>query len=311
MRRLAELKGEVDSWTGLSVRAKDLNDLLELAILEGDRSLAQPIGEDLVDISSTIDEMEFLLMLSGEYDDHNAILALHAGAGGVDSQDWAQMLMRMYLRWAERRGFQTEVLDVSMGDEAGIKSAVIQVNGLNAYGFLKAEKGVHRLVRISPYDGNHARHTSFALAEVMPDVEDDPDLVINPDDLRIDTYRAGGHGGQNVQKNSTAVRITHIPTGVRVTCQNERSQHQNREIAMRILMGRLVELEMLRRAETMAQLKGDHISPEWGNQIRSYVLHPYQMVKDHRTEHSVSDTTAVLDGELDEFITSYLKTTVG
>ena len=241
---------------GLKARAQALDELLELALLEKEDSLTDSMSEELVELSVTLDELEFLLMLSGEYDDHSAILALHAGAGGVDSQDWAQMLMRMYLRWAERRGYKTEVLDVSTGEEAGIKSAVVQVSGLNAYGFLKAEKGVHRLVRISPYDGNHARHTSFALAEVMPDVEDDSDVTINPDDLRIDTFRAGGHGGQSVQKNSTAVRITHIPTGIRVSCQNERSQHQNKEIAMRILMARLVELEMQRRAEEMARLKG-------------------------------------------------------
>ena len=311
MRRMAGLKEEVESWSGLKARAQALDELLELALLEKEDSLTDSMSEELVELSVTLDELEFLLMLSGEYDDHSAILALHAGAGGVDSQDWAQMLMRMYLRWAERRGYKTEVLDVSTGEEAGIKSAVVQVSGLNAYGFLKAEKGVHRLVRISPYDGNHARHTSFALAEVMPDVEDDSDVTINPDDLRIDTFRAGGHGGQSVQKNSTAVRITHIPTGIRVSCQNERSQHQNKEIAMRILMARLVELEMQRRAEEMARLKGEHISPEWGNQIRSYVLHPYQMVKDHRTDHSVSDAAGVLDGNLDDFITSYLKTTVG
>ncbi len=311
MRRMAGLKDEVETLTGLMSRAQALDELIELALLEEEDSLAETMGDELVELSTTLDNLEFLLMLSGEYDDHNAILALHAGAGGVDSQDWAQMLMRMYLRWSERRGFKTEILDVSMGDEAGIKSAVIQVNGLNAYGFLKAEKGVHRLVRISPYDGNHARHTSFALAEVMPDVEDDSEVTISSDDLRIDTFRAGGHGGQNVQKNSTAVRITHLPSGIRVTCQNERSQHQNKEIAMRILMARLVELEMKRRAEAMARIKGEHISPEWGNQIRSYVLHPYQMVKDHRTDHSVSDAAAVLDGDLDDFITSYLKSTVG
>ena len=311
MRRMSGLKLEVESWTGLRARAQALDELIELAVLEQEDSLTDTMSEELVELSSTLGELEFLLMLSGEYDDQNAILALHAGAGGVDSQDWAQMLMRMYLRWAERRGYKTEVLDVSMGEEAGIKSAVVQVSGINAYGFLKAEKGVHRLVRISPYDGNHARHTSFALAEVMPDVEDDSEVTIDPDDIRIDTFRAGGHGGQNVQKNSTAVRITHLPSGLRVSCQNERSQHQNKEIAMKILTARLVELEMKKRAEQMARIKGEHISPEWGNQIRSYVLHPYQMVKDHRTDHSVSDASKVLDGDLDDFITSYLKTTVG
>ncbi len=311
MRRMSDLKGEIESWTGLDSRASDLRELLEMAMEEGDESLTESMGEELAELASTLERLEFELMLSGEYDERSAILALHAGAGGVDSQDWVQMLMRMYLRWSERRGFGTEVLDVSPGEEAGIKSVVVQVSGLNAYGYLKAEKGVHRLVRISPFDGNHARHTSFALAEVMPEVEEGTDVSVSADDIRIDTFRAGGHGGQSVQKNSTAVRIIHLPTGVRVSCQNERSQHQNREIAMRILMARLAELEMKRRAEEMARIKGEHISPEWGNQIRSYVLHPYQMVKDHRTDHSVSSAESVLDGDLDGFITSYLKTTVG
>ena len=311
MRRMAGIKDELESWIGLESSARDLGELLDLAIAESDESLTLALSEEVVELGSTLEELEFRLMLSGEYDDHNAILALHAGAGGVDSQDWAQMLMRMYLRWAERRGFNAEVLDVSPGDEAGIKSAVMQISGLFAYGYLKAEKGVHRLVRISPFDGNHARHTSFALAEVMPEVESGGEITVGPDDIRIDTFRAGGHGGQNVQKNSTAVRITHLETGVRVSCQNERSQHQNKEIAMRILVSRLLELQRQKEAEELAKLKGDHISPEWGNQIRSYVLHPYQMVKDHRTEHTVSDTSTVLDGDLDEFVMSYLKSTVG
>ena len=311
MRRMAGLKDELESWTGLESNAQDLGELLDLALAERDESLTLALSEEVVELGSTLEELEFRLMLSGEYDDHNAILALHAGAGGVDSQDWAQMLMRMYLRWAERRGFKAEVLDVSAGDEAGIKSAVIQISGLFAYGYIKAEKGVHRLVRISPFDGNHARHTSFALAEVMPEVEVGGEITVGPDDIRIDTFNAGGHGGQNVQKNATAVRITHLETGVRVSCQNERSQHQNKEIAMRILVSRLLELQKQKEAEELARIKGEHISPEWGNQIRSYVLHPYQMVKDHRTEHTVSNTTAVLDGDLDDFVMSYLKSTVG
>ncbi len=311
MRKMADLKRESESWTALDARSSELDELLELAMDERDQSLTESLSKDLAALESELADLEFRLMLSGEYDGHNAILALHAGAGGVDSQDWVQMLMRMYLRWSESRGYKTEVLDISAGDEAGIKSVVVQVSGDHAYGYLKAEKGVHRLVRISPFDGNHARHTSFALAEVMPEVEEGVDVEIGPDDLRIDTFRAGGHGGQNVQKNSTAIRITHLPTGTRVSCQNERSLRQNREIAMRILMARLIELEMQKKAERMALIKGEHISPEWGNQIRSYVLHPYQMVKDHRMDYSVSDTGAVLDGDLDGFITSYLKTTVG
>ena len=311
MRRMAGIKEELESWIGLESSARDLGELLDLALAESDESLTLALSEEVVELGSTLEELEFRLILSGEYDDHNAILALHAGAGGVDSQDWAQMLMRMYLRWAERRGFKAEVLDVSPGDEAGIKSAVMQISGLFAYGYLKAEKGVHRLVRISPFDGNHARHTSFALAEVMPEVESGGEITVVPDDIRIDTFRAGGHGGQSVQKNSTAVRITHLETGVRVSCQNERSQHQNKEIAMRILVSRLLELQRQKEAEELAKIKGEHISPEWGNQIRSYVLHPYQMVKDHRTEHTVSDTSTVLDGDLDEFVMSYLRSTVG
>ena len=260
MRRMAGLKDELESWIGLESSARDLGELLDLALAESDESLTLALSEEVVELGSTLEELEFRLILSGEYDDHNAILALHAGAGGVDSQDWAQMLMRMYLRWAERRGFKAEVLDVSPGDEAGIKSAVMQISGLFSYGYLKAEKGVHRLVRISPFDGNHARHTSFALAEVMPEVESGGEITVVPDDIRIDTFRAGGHGGQSVQKNSTAVRITHLETGVRVSCQNERSQHQNKEIAMRILVSRLLELQRQKEAEELAKIKGEHIS---------------------------------------------------
>jgi len=288
-----------------------LEELLILSIEEKDGSLLDSFTQEFGEIQTRLSELEFKLVLSGPYDDRNAIIALHAGAGGVESQDWANMLMRMYMRWAERRGFKGELLDVSVGEEAGVKSAIIQITGDYAYGYLKAERGVHRLVRLSPFDSDHARHTSFALLEVMPQVEEGVDVVIQPDDLKIDVFRAGGAGGQSVQKNSTAVRITHLPTGIKVNCQNERSQHQNKEFAMRILMGRLVEREMDEKAKKMAKIKGDHISPEWGNQIRSYVLQPYRMVKDHRTNFETSDAEGVLDGDVDDFMRAYLTSTVG
>jgi peptide chain release factor 2 len=255
--------------------------------------------------------MEVQLMLDGPYDSRDAILAIHAGAGGTESQDWAQMLMRMFLRWAERRKFQAEVLDVSPGDEAGIKSATIEVRGSFAYGNLKSERGVHRLVRLSPFDADHARHTSFVLAEVLPEAEEKSDLQINPEDIRVDTFRSSGPGGQHMQKTSSAVRITHIPTGLVVSCQSERSQHQNKESALRVLYSRLLEIEIKKREEEKAKIKGKRIDAGWGNQIRSYVLHPYKMVKDHRTEYETSNTGAVLDGDIDEFINAYLRSKVG
>ncbi len=311
MQQLARLKAKLEAWRTLDENAASLDDLLAMALDEGDESLMDTFTDELAQIQDTFAGLEFDLTLSGPYDDRNAIVALHAGAGGVESQDWASMLMRMYLRWADQRNFKPDVLDVSAGDEAGVKSAVFQVSGDFAYGYLQAERGVHRLVRLSPFDSDHARHTSFALMEVMPEVEEGVDVSINPDDLRIDVFRAGGHGGQNVQKNSTAVRITHLPTGIRVACQNERSQHQNREIAMRILMSRLVEREMAEKAAELAKIKGEHISPEWGNQIRSYVLHPYKMVKDHRTGYDTSDAEGVLDGDIDGFIRSWLTSKIG
>jgi peptide chain release factor 2 len=256
--------------------------------------------------------LELGLTLGGQYDDHDAVLDIHAGAGGTEAQDWAEMLLRMYLRWAERRGMRGEILSLLSGEQAGIKTASVRIEGENAYGLLRSERGVHRLVRISPFDASHSRHTSFALVEVMPEVEaGDPDIEVKPDDLRIDTYKAGGHGGQNVQKNDTAVRITHLPTGIVVTCQNERSQAQNREVAMQVLKSRLLERELERREAERAAIKGVHVEAGWGNQIRSYVLQPYRMVKDLRTSAETSDTTAVLDGEIDEFITAYLRSQVG
>ena len=306
MKIMSSLKIQVSTWKGFQNQIQNHLELLELANPESDMKLLDEIKLEADQLEQSIAEQEFTLTLSGEHDQRDAILALHAGAGGVDSQDWALMLMRMYLRWAERRGFKSQVLETSHGEEGGLKSATIQISGDYAYGHLKSEKGVHRLVRLSPFDSDHARHTSFALAEILPKVEQGIDININSDDLRIDVFRAGGHGGQSVQKNSTAIRITHLPTNIVVTCQNERSQRQNRDIAMSILTARLIDLETKRKEDEMAEIKGDHVSAEWGNQIRSYVLHPYQMVKDHRTDLEVSSTSDVLDGDIDKFITSYL-----
>lgn len=311
MRRLGELKGQVESWKGLERKVNDLLGLVELSAEEEEGSLQDDINSELDKAYAKFEEMEVELMLGGEYEKGNAFLAVHAGAGGTEAQDWAEMLLRMYLRWAERRGYKTSVVDTSEGEEAGIKSAMIKIDGLYAYGYLKAERGVHRLVRLSPFDGSHSRHTSFALVEVMPEVDRGVDIQINPDDLRIDLFRASGHGGQSVQKTSSAVRITHIPTGIVAACQNERSQHQNKEIAMKVLRSRLLELELEKRAEEQAKLKGEHVAAGWGNQIRSYVLHPYKMVKDHRTEYETSNPNAVLDGDLDNFIYAYLKHSIG
>ena len=309
MRRLAERKRVVEGWRGLEKRVADTAELMSLAA--EDAQIEAEIQAEIDRISSNLDELELELTLGGEYDERNAILSLHAGAGGTESQDWADMLMRMYLRWAERRDYKAEVLDISPGEEAGIKSAVIEISGSYAFGYLKSEHGVHRLVRLSPFDADHARHTSFALVEVMPEAETDVDVRIDPDDLRVDTFRSSGPGGQHMQKTSSAVRLTHLPSGIVVTCQSERSQHQNKAIAQKILQSRLLELEMERKAEERAKLKGKRVAAGWGNQIRSYVLHPYRMVKDHRTGYQTSNSDAVLDGELDEFIAAYLRSTMG
>jgi peptide chain release factor 2 len=303
MRKLARLRREVEGWQTLRQRVRDA---LELAGVT-DGGMRPELENETAEVEAELRRRETAALLSGEYDADDAILAVHAGAGGTDSQDWAQMLERMYLRWAENHGYSTEVLDRSEGEEAGIKSTTIAVSGDYAYGYLRAERGVHRLVRLSPFDSAHRRHTSFALAEVYPQVEADTEIQVNPSDLKIDTYRSAGAGGQNVQKNETAVRITHLPTGIVVTCQNERSQTQNRENALRVLRARLLDLERAKQEEERSRLKGSHIKAEWGNQIRSYVLHPYQMVKDHRTGVERGDTQAVLNGDLDEFIESFLK----
>lgn len=307
MKQYTTLKSEVESWRGFSHR---LHDTLELAQLDDD-SLRVELEAEVAAIEADLEKRSFTAMLSGKHDRDSAILAIHAGAGGTDSQDWAGMLERMYLRWAEKRGFRAEILDATPGEEAGIKSATIAIEGEYAFGYLRSEKGVHRLVRLSPFDAAHRRHTSFTLVEILPQVSmEEAEITIDPGDLRIDVFRSSGAGGQNVQKNATAIRITHIPTNIVVTCQNERSQSQNREFAMRILRARLLELKQAEREEERAVLRGEYTKAEWGSQIRSYVLHPYQMVKDHRTDHETGNTQAVLDGELDEFMESYLRHSV-
>jgi peptide chain release factor 2 len=311
MRRLSQVNESAGTWRALEKRVRDAIELAELAEAEPDAEISAHVTEEAEALERELEALEFQLSFSGPYDGRNAILAIHAGAGGTESQDWAEMLLRMYLRWCETRGFQTEVLDSTLGEEAGIKSVTLEVQGKNAYGYLRSERGVHRLVRISPFDSAHARHTSFALVEVMPEVEAASEIDIKEEDLRIDIYHSAGHGGQNVQKVATAVRITHIPTGIVVTCQNERSQGRNKESALRVLEARLLEKELEERAAEQARLKGEHVEAGWGNQIRSYVLHPYKMVKDHRTDFETSNAQAVLDGDLDGFIQAYLKTTMG
>jgi peptide chain release factor 2 len=311
MKRLSSIRARAATWRGFESKIGELLELVDLAEAEGDDATAADIAGDAAALEQQLDDLEFELTFSGPYDDRNAILAIHAGAGGTESQDWAQMLLRMYLRWCEQRRFPAEVIDLMPGEEAGIKSATIEITGEHAYGYLKSERGVHRLVRLSPFDSENKRHTSFALVEVLPEASDAAEVKINPDDLRVDVYRASGHGGQNVQKNSTAIRITHLPSGIVVTCQNERSQGRNRESAMRVLEARLIEIELQKAAELQAKIKGEHVSAGWANQIRSYVLHPYKMVKDHRTAYETSDAAGVLEGDLDPIIKAYLKTTVG
>jgi peptide chain release factor 2 len=311
MRDLASQKSFVSAWRDLEGRANGLVELLELAVSESDESLAEQSGAELSLLKRKVDALEFDLQFGGEHDDRPALISLKQGAGGVEAQDWAEMLMRMYMRWAERSGFKCEVLDQTPGEEAGIKAATIRVDAPHGYGLLKGERGVHRLVRLSPFDADHLRHTSFALVEVMPEADEQEALAIRSDDIKFEAFRAGGHGGQNVQKTSTAVRITHIPSGVVVSVQNERSQLQNREVAMRILRSRLVDLEAQKRAEERAKIKGEHVSAEFGRQVRNYVLHPYQMVKDTRSGYETSNTDAVLDGDIDEMLKATLRSQMG
>jgi peptide chain release factor 2 len=303
MQEITQLKAQVEHWQSVAHR---INDALELALLN-DTSLDEELLAESGELTKIVEQMSKETLLSDQYANEHAIVAIHAGAGGVDSQDWAQMLARMFTRWADENKYKVEILDESKGDEAGIKSIMFSVRGANAFGWLQSEAGVHRLVRLSPFDSAHRRHTSFVKVEVWPDIQGQIEIEINDKDLRIDTYNAGGAGGQNVQKNDNAVRITHLPSGVVVQCQNERSQLQNKERAMQVLKARLFEMERRKKEQELSALKGENVSAEWGNQIRSYVLHPYQMVKDHRTEYETGNTSAVLDGKLSELMEAYLR----
>lgn len=306
---LQQIKGRRDRlerYSKLKSDWEDLSTLVELAIEESDETVLDEVKTGYNNLATTLEDMKLETMLSGKYDKNNAIITLHAGAGGTEAQDWCEMLYRMYTHWAERRGFKTETIDFLDGEEAGLKSITFLVEGLNAYGYAKSEKGVHRLVRISPFDSAARRHTSFASAEVMPEIDNDIDVEINPDDLKIDTYRSSGAGGQHINKTESAIRITHIPTGVVVTCQNERSQHKNKDMAMKMLKSKLIEIAEREQKEKIEDLKGVQLDIGWGSQIRSYVFHPYTMVKDHRTNYEVGNINAVMDGDIDGFINAYL-----
>ncbi|HEY4384125.1 MAG TPA: peptide chain release factor 2 [Ktedonobacteraceae bacterium] len=311
MQQLNALREEVTTWEGI---ASQLNDLLGIAQLleeEPDAEMQAEIATSLSALEQQIEKLQFALMLSGEHDERSALISIHAGSGGVDAQDWADMLLRMYLRWAEKHRFRTEVYDYMEGEEAGVKSATVEISGRYAYGYLRSEAGTHRLIRLSPFDAAHRRHTSFAKVEIMPDIEDTIEINIRPEDIEVDTYRSTGAGGQHVNKTDSAVRMRHLPTGIVVTCQNERSQIQNREVAMKLLKARLYELEQKKHDEENARLKGEHVQADFGTQIRSVIVHPYTIVKDHRTNFESSDTTGYLDGEIDPFIHAYLQDKAG
>ena len=305
-QELNDIKAGVDKYKHIKNQFEDMQVLWQMGMEDKDESVCEDVETEIADIQKAMEQLELELLLSGKYDANNAILTLHAGAGGTEAQDWTQMLLRMYGRWAERNGFTVETVDLLPGDEAGVKSVTLMIKGHNAYGYLKSEKGVHRLVRISPFDANSRRHTSFAACDVMPEIDDDVEVNINMADVRVDTYRASGAGGQHINKTDSAVRMTHIPTGIVAQCQNERSQLQNREQCLRLLRARLFELEQEKKEKELASLEGDQQKIEWGSQIRSYVFHPYNMVKDHRTNEETSDVQGVMDGDINRFIEAYL-----
>lgn len=311
MQQLNALREEVSTWEGIASQLNDLQALTELLDEEPDAELQAEVAQSLLPIEAQVEKLQFALMLNGEHDQKNAILSIHAGSGGVDAQDWAEILLRMYLRWAEQHHFRTEVYEYSEGEEAGLKSTTVEITGRYAYGYLRSEIGTHRLIRLSPFDSAHRRHTSFAKVEVLPDIDDTIEITIRPEDIETDTYRSTGAGGQHVNKTDSAVRIRHLLTGIVVTCQNERSQMQNREVAMKLLRARLYELEQKRHEEETARLKGEHVQADFGTQIRSVTIHPYTIVKDHRTGQETGDTDSYLAGEVDPFIYAYLQAKAG
>jgi peptide chain release factor 2 len=311
MQQLNALREEVATWENLATQLDDLHGLAQLLEEEPDEEMQAEVVQSLAPLNEQIEKLEFALMLNGEHDERNAILSIHAGSGGVDAQDWAEMLLRMYMRWADQHRFRTEIYDYSEGEEAGLKSVTVEITGRYAYGYLRSEIGTHRLIRLSPFDAAHRRHTSFAKIEVMPDIEDSIEITIRPEDIEVDTYRSTGAGGQHVNKTDSAVRMRHIPTGTVVTCQNERSQIQNREVALKILKARLYEIEEKKRAEEAAKLKGENVQADFGTQIRTVTIHPYNIVKDHRTNYETSDTEGYLSGNVDPFIYAYLQQKAG
>ncbi len=311
MQQMNALREEVSTWEGIAAQLDDLQGLAQLLEEEPDEEMQAEVVQSLPPLEKQIEQLQFALMLSGEHDERDAIVSIHAGSGGVDAQDWAEMLLRMYLRWAERHHFRTEVYETSEGEEAGIKSASLEIRGRYAYGYMRSEAGTHRLIRLSPFDAAHRRQTSFAKVEVIPDVEEAIEITIRPEDIEVDTYRSTGAGGQHVNKTDSAVRMRHIPSGIVVTCQNERSQLQNREVALKLLKARLYEMELRKHEEETARLKGEHVQADFGTQIRSVIVHPYNIVKDHRTNHETSDTAGYLDGDIDGFVHAYLQDKAG